>query len=458
MTASASRAPSPSTCAPTSPILDRTINGGRLVYLDSSSTSQKPASVLAALDDFYRHHNANIHRGVYVALRRKPTPRSRARVSGSPRSLRWPAANTIFTRNVTEAINLVAYSWARTNLRAGDAVLISEMEHHSNIVLWQLATQATGAELRYSVVIDDGMLVAGSVDPRAGPRRRRAGRADPRPKRSRHDQPGRRDLVHRAQQGRRARADRRRAGGAAAGRRPDRDRRRLLCVDRAQGARSDRRGRAPRARRAARADAAVPCRGGHDRDGRGAALDLERAALEVRGGDLDDRPGDRARGGDRLPRCARDGTGARACEHALTAYALERLRGLAGVSVYGPQSADERGGVVSFALAGIHPHDVAELLSRTNVCIRASHHCAQPRDAAVVSVSTPPRAPASAPTTWRPTSTRWRTRSPTPRRSSPADGRPLPRLHSRALQAPAQLRRAHRPRPRSPRGQPAVRR
>ena len=100
------------------PILGREINGRRLVYLDSSSTSQKPASVLAALDDYYRNHNANIHRGVYALAQEADAlfEGARARIAAF---LRWPAANTIFTRNVTEAINLVAYSWARTTLRPG---------------------------------------------------------------------------------------------------------------------------------------------------------------------------------------------------------------------------------------------------------------------------------------------------------------------------------------------------
>ena len=145
------------------PILGREINGHRLVYLDSSSTSQKPSSVLAALDDYYRNHNANIHRGVYALAQEADAlfEGARARIAAF---LRWPAASTIFTRNVTEAINLVAYSWARTNLRPGDAVLISEMEHHSNIVPWQLATQATGAQLRYLEVAPDGTLSLEQLD------------------------------------------------------------------------------------------------------------------------------------------------------------------------------------------------------------------------------------------------------------------------------------------------------
>jgi cysteine desulfurase/selenocysteine lyase len=145
------------------PILSREIGGGRLVYLDSASTSQKPASVLAALDDYYRNHNANIHRGVYTLAQEADAlfEGARERIAAF---VRWPVASTIFTRNVTEAINLVAYSWARTTLGAGDAVLITEMEHHSNIVPWQLATQATGAQLRYLEVSDDGTLSLEALD------------------------------------------------------------------------------------------------------------------------------------------------------------------------------------------------------------------------------------------------------------------------------------------------------
>jgi cysteine desulfurase/selenocysteine lyase len=145
------------------PILTRTLRGRPLVYLDSSSTSQKPESVLAAIDDFYRAHNANIHRGVYPlaleadALFEGARERIAAFTGARTRS-------TVFTSNVTAAINLVAYSWARTNLRAGDAVLITEMEHHSNIVPWQLATQATGAQLRYLDVGEDGTLSLQQLD------------------------------------------------------------------------------------------------------------------------------------------------------------------------------------------------------------------------------------------------------------------------------------------------------
>ena len=108
------------------PILAREIDGRRLVYLDSSSTSQKPAAVLDALDDFYRNHNANIHRGVYPLAQEADAlfEGARARIAAF---VNWPVASTIFTKNVTEAINLVAHSWARTNLGPGDAVLITTM-------------------------------------------------------------------------------------------------------------------------------------------------------------------------------------------------------------------------------------------------------------------------------------------------------------------------------------------
>jgi len=145
------------------PILAREINGRRLVYLDSSSTSQKPEQVLAALDDYYRNHNANIHRGVYPLAQEADAlfEGARQRIAAFTGA---PARTTIFTRNVTDAINLVAYSWARTNLGPSDAVLVTEMEHHSNIVPWQLATQATGAALRWLDVDDGGALSLDQLD------------------------------------------------------------------------------------------------------------------------------------------------------------------------------------------------------------------------------------------------------------------------------------------------------
>jgi len=356
------------------PILAREIGGQRLVYLDSASTSQKPESVLAALDDYYRNHNANIHRGVYQLAQEADAlfEGARRRIAAF---VNWPSESTIFTRNVTEAINLVAYSWARTNLRPGDAVLISEMEHHSNIVPWQLATQATGAQLRYLEVSEDGTLsleeldsqlargdvalvavahvsnVLGTINPVA-------------------------EIVRRAH-----------AAGA------------LVLIDGAQGV--------PQLE----LDLTAIGADFYGWTGHKALGPTGVGVLHARAELLEAMPPFLA-GGDMIATVERDrstwnelpwkfeagtsmiaqavGLGAaidyldalgmanvRAHEQALTAGALERLQVLPGVRVFGPPSADERGGVVSFALDGIHPHDVGELLGRRNVCVRASHHCAQ---------------------------------------------------------------------------------
>src|SRR5437762_326041 len=129
-----------------------------LVYLDSAATSQKPASVLAAMDAYYRTTNANIHRGIYgiaeeATARYEDARRRVAQFVGarSPREL-------VFTRNSTEAINLVAYAWGRTHVDRGDAILLTEMEHHSNLVPWQILAQERGAELRFIPVTGAGEL------------------------------------------------------------------------------------------------------------------------------------------------------------------------------------------------------------------------------------------------------------------------------------------------------------
>src|SRR5256886_4423581 len=140
------------------PILERTFDGKPLVYLDSGATSQKPIQVIDAESRFYRLHNANAHRGIYTlgeeATEAYEGARSRiARFFGVE-----DASRLVFTRGTTESINLVAYGWGRAFLEEGDEILITEMEHHSNIVPWQLVAQATGAKLRYIGLTDDGLL------------------------------------------------------------------------------------------------------------------------------------------------------------------------------------------------------------------------------------------------------------------------------------------------------------
>ena len=331
--------------------------------------------MLAAIDDFYRAHNANIHRGVYpLALEADALfEGARERIAAFTGA---PTRSTVFTSNVTAAINLVAYSWARTNLRAGDAVLITEMEHHSNIVPWQLATQATGAQLRYLDVGEDGTLslqqldeelargdvalvalahlsnVLGTINPIA-------------------------EIVERAH-----------SAGA------------LVLVDGAQAV--------PQIPvNVSEIGADFYAWTGHKALGPTGigVLHADSALLEamppfLAGGDMIEAVERQRSSWKELPWKFEAGTtmiaeavglGAavdylsalgmervREHERELVAYTLTQLGALPGVRTYGPPSPDDRGGVVSFVVEGVHPHDVAELLGRENVCIRASHHCAQP--------------------------------------------------------------------------------
>src|ERR687891_2775747 len=141
------------------PVFDRPHRSGRrLVYLDSAASAPKPRSVIEALSDTYAHHYANVHRGIYelsedATARFEAARRSVARFIGAPSE-----REVVFVRNATEAINLVAYSWGRSNVRAGDLILSTEMEHHANLVPWQQLAAETGATLEYVRITDDGQL------------------------------------------------------------------------------------------------------------------------------------------------------------------------------------------------------------------------------------------------------------------------------------------------------------
>jgi cysteine desulfurase/selenocysteine lyase len=357
------------------PILSREIGGRRLVYLDSASTSQKPAAVLDALDDYYRNHNANIHRGVYRLAQEADAlfEGARERIA---RFVRWPLRGTIFTRNVTEAINLVAYSWARTTLRPGDAVLITTMEHHSNIVPWQQATQATDAQLRYLSVGAAGALSLDELDAELA-------RGDVRLVALAHVSNVLGTINPVAEVVRRAHD-----AGA------------LVLIDGAQAV--------PQMPvDLAEIGADFYAWTGHKALGPTgvgvlhARPDLlERMPPFLSGGDMILTVEEQRATWNELPWKFEAGTSmiaeavglgaavdylsalgmerVQAHESALTARTLARLGELDGVKVIGPQGTEDRAGAVSFAIDGIHPHDVAELLNRENVCIRAGHHCAQP--------------------------------------------------------------------------------
>ena len=140
------------------PILDQEINGHPLIYLDSASSSQKPRVVIDAVADYYREYNANVHRGIYTIGEKATAAYEHARATVG-RFINAPDSHEIvFTRNATEAINLVAYSWGRRNIARGDAIVLTEMEHHANLVPWQLLVQEQDGDLEFIPITDDGEL------------------------------------------------------------------------------------------------------------------------------------------------------------------------------------------------------------------------------------------------------------------------------------------------------------
>ena len=358
------------------PVLARTTRGGKpMVYLDSAATSQKPTSVIDAIDRYYRRSNANIHRGVYE-LAQEATDLyegARQRVADF---CGWEAAGTIFTKNATEALNLVGYAWGRDNVGPGDEVLITHMEHHSNIVPWQMLCQDTGARLRYLSVSPEGTLSLDELDAVLAEGRVKVvsvvhvsnvlGTLNP---------VG--EIVARA-----------RAAGA------------LSVIDGSQAV-----PQLPLDLSEIGADfyawtghKALGPTGIGVLHGRRSLLESMRPFLG--GGDMIARVDFDSSTWNELPWKFEAGTSpvaegvglgvaidylsalgmenVRAHERELTAYALERLADVPGLRVFGPPDPDRRGGVVSFALEGVHPHDVADLVDREGVCIRAGHHCAQP--------------------------------------------------------------------------------
>ena len=146
------------------PILEREIHGKRLVFLDSAASSQKPLAVLDAMDECYRNYYANVHRGVYSIAEQATAAmeESRRKVAQFVNARR--AEEIVFVRNATEAINLVAYTWARANLREGDTVLLSHMEHHANVIPWHMLAQERGVQLRWIPLTEDFQLDLSDLD------------------------------------------------------------------------------------------------------------------------------------------------------------------------------------------------------------------------------------------------------------------------------------------------------
>ena len=357
------------------PILEREVRPGvQVVYLDSTATSQKPWQVIEAMDRFYRESNANIHRGIHLLAEESTAMYEAARVKIAQLINAPSARQVIFTRNTTEAINLVAYSWGRANLHAGDVVILTEMEHHSNLVPWYMLAAELELRLEFIPVTPQGMLdlekyrqllklsprlvafthmsnVLGTVNPAA-------------------------EIIHLAHLTEA-----------------------IVVVDGAQSV--------PHFPVDVQAlDLDFLAFSGHKMCGptgigvlygRKSLLDAMPPFLG--GGDMIKKVSLRSFTPNELPHKFEAGTPAiaeaigfgaavdylqgiglesiAAHEQEIISYALERLEEIPGVMVYGP-TAEYKGGVASFTLAGVHAHDVAQILDADGVAVRAGHHCAMP--------------------------------------------------------------------------------
>jgi cysteine desulfurase/selenocysteine lyase len=366
------------------PILSRQVHGRPLVYLDSANTSQKPQVVLDTLDEYYRLHNANVARAVHTLGSEATTLFEGARTKVAA-FLNAPSRDeVIFTKNISESLNLLAYSLSnatttsgaeRFRIGPGDNVVVTEMEHHSNLVPWQLLAQRTGAEFRYIPIDEDGRLIESAIDERIDQRTKVVAFVH------QSNALGTVNPVRRL-------VDRARAVGA------------LSIVDAAQSA-----PHRPLDVQALGADflgftghklygptgvgvlwgryellaALPPFLGGGEMI---ETVDLSGTTFAA--------PPHRFEAG--TPMIAEaiglgaaidyvSGVGmAEIQEHEarLTAYALEALAALPGVRIIGPNSPVERGATISFTVKGIHPHDVSQLLDEQGIAVRAGHHCARP--------------------------------------------------------------------------------
>ncbi len=357
------------------PILKREVRPGvPLIYLDSTATSQKPQVVIDAMDAYYRQTNANIHRGVHTLAEEATAAYEHAREAIARFISAQSTREVIYTRNATESINLVAQTWGRANLNPGDLIILTEMEHHSNLVPWQILAAEKGLRLEFIPVGSDGLLdldvyrellqlkprlvafthmsnVLGTITP------------------AKH-------MIQMAHE-----------AGA------------LALVDGAQSV--------PHFKvDVTDLDADFLAFSAHKMLGPtgigvlyGRESILEAMPPYMGGGDMIRKVFLRSFTPNELPHKYEAGTPAIAeaigfgaaiqylnqvgmnsiaeHEHRLTAYALERLEEIPGVTVYGPE-AEHRGGVVSFTIEGIHPHDVAQILDGDGIAIRAGHHCAMP--------------------------------------------------------------------------------
>jgi cysteine desulfurase / selenocysteine lyase len=356
------------------PILSRTVNGKTVVYLDNAATSQKPRQVIDAMSAVFEEHNANIHRGVYEFSETTTAAFEGARAKVAKFIGAKDDREIIFVRNATEGVNLVAYTWGRDNMKPGDRIISTVLEHHSDFVPWQQLAKDVGAQIVMIDVDEDGRLRRDqlSVELKKGAKllaithtSNGLGTVNPI-----------KEIVAEAH-----------AAGAT------------VLVDAAQAV--------PHTPvDVTDLDCDFLVFSGHKMlapPGSGAvwarmAL-LERMRPFLFGGDMISRVTVEKTEWNELPWKFEAGTSsyvdaiglgaavdyleavgiAKIHEHelSLVAYLLPRLAEVAGVTIYGPKTLDDRVGVVSFNIEGIHPHDVATIFDREGVCVRAGHHCNQ---------------------------------------------------------------------------------
>lgn len=354
------------------PVLDQTVNGRPLVYLDSAATAQKPRAVIEAVRRYYEHDNANVHRAIHALGERATIKYEEARQKVA-RFINAPETETvIFVKNATEAINLVAYGWAWHNLTSGDEILLSPIEHHSNLVPWQLAAKATGARLRFFNVTEDGRIRTDNLDDVITERTKLVAVT--------HASNVLGTIVPVQEIAAVAKQK-----GA------------VVVVDGAQST-----PHMPVDVQALGCD--FFALSGHKMmapTGIGVLWGrrelLEKMEPFLGGGDMINSVSlEDAKWAD-LPYKFEAGTpniagviGLGAAidylnelgmenvlnhEQHIVKYAMKRLREVPGVTIYGPE---ERAGLVTFNVDGIHPHDLATILNEQGIAIRAGHHCAQP--------------------------------------------------------------------------------
>ena len=358
------------------PILAQEINGHPLTYLDSASTSQKPSVVIDALADYYREYNANVHRGIYTIGERATAAYERARATVAKFINAPDSHEIVFARNATEAINLVAYSWGRRNIGRGDAIVLTEMEHHANLVPWQLLVQEKDGDLEFIPITDDGELRLDVLEVLL--------RLKPKLVAFTHvsNTLGTINAVREI-------TEMAHAAGA------------LVLVDGAQAvphvpvdvqaigcdfyAFSGHKMLAPMGSGALWArkemlDAMPPFLAGGEMI----------REVHLRRSEFNEVPWKFEAGTPAVGDAIGLGVAAeylmgigmeavREHERALVSYALDVLpREVPQIELYGPMDPDRRGGVVPFNLPRIHPHDVAQVLDRFGIAVRAGHHCTMP--------------------------------------------------------------------------------